>query len=204
MKIRHLSIKNFRGIRSLEWTITSDFICLIGPGDSTKTTILSAIEFALYPYWNPSFDDSDFFNCDTTKPILIQVTIADLPEKLTLEDKFGLDLRGLNDSNELHDEPQDGDELALTIQLCIDDSLEPEWRVYTDRKPDGKRISHRDRESLGMVRLGSYVDRHLTWGRGTVLSRLTGKIEELPALIDRKSTRLNSSHTDISRMPSSA
>ena len=26
----------------------------------------------------------------------------------------------------------------------------------------------------------------------------------LPALIDRKSTRLNSSHTDISRMPSSA
>ena len=29
-------------------------------------------------------------------------------------------------------------------------------------------------------------------------------MESIPAKIDRKSTRLNSSHTDISRMPSSA
>ena len=29
-------------------------------------------------------------------------------------------------------------------------------------------------------------------------------VDDWPALLDRKSTRLNSSHTDISRMPSSA
>ena len=32
----------------------------------------------------------------------------------------------------------------------------------------------------------------------------TAEIIELTKLVDRKSTRLNSSHTDISRMPSSA
>ena len=34
--------------------------------------------------------------------------------------------------------------------------------------------------------------------------RLLGKHEEAHEIEDRKSTRLNSSHTDISRMPSSA
>jgi putative ATP-dependent endonuclease of the OLD family len=36
-------------------------ICLIGPGDSTKTTILNAIEYALSPKWNLTFTDNDFY-----------------------------------------------------------------------------------------------------------------------------------------------
>ena len=56
MRIRHISIKNFRGIKELDWKVTGDFVCLIGPGDSTKSTILDAIECALYPRWNfPAF-----------------------------------------------------------------------------------------------------------------------------------------------------
>jgi predicted ATP-dependent endonuclease of OLD family len=44
MQIRNLQVKNFRGIKEFNWTIDSPVICLIGPGDSTKTTILDAIE----------------------------------------------------------------------------------------------------------------------------------------------------------------
>ena len=40
--------------------------------------------------------------------------------------------------------------------------------------------------------------------QSTVLDIMHIKIAEINEVIDRKSTRLNSSHTDISRMPSSA
>ena len=62
MKIKHIAIKNFRGIKKLDWKVTGDFICLIGTGDSTKSTILDAIECALTPKWNYVFEDTDFFN----------------------------------------------------------------------------------------------------------------------------------------------
>ena len=47
----------------------------------------------------------------------------------------------------------------------------------------------------------------LNWGNAEAIVAMTEKIacqEGFGALLDRKSTRLNSSHTDISRMPSSA
>ena len=40
------------------------------------------------------------------------------------------------------------------------------------------------------------------WTQNNVINETTGEAKQV--LADRKSTRLNSSHTDISRMPSSA
>ena len=60
MKIRRLGISRFRGIRQLVWEPRGPFVCLLGPGDSTKTTILDAIELVLAPRWSVQFDDSDF------------------------------------------------------------------------------------------------------------------------------------------------
>jgi putative ATP-dependent endonuclease of the OLD family len=183
MKIRHLFIKRFRGIKSLNWKVDKDFICLIGPGDSTKSTILDAIELALYPWWHRSFDDSDFYNCDTSKPFIITVSVCDLPEKLLKDSKFGLELQGWNQAEGLKDEPEDGDEKILTIRLSVSSSLEPEWTVVNSRNPDGKRISSNDRGLFAMAKLGFNVDKHLSWNRGTVLSRLSGNIDELPVLL---------------------
>ena len=64
-----------------------------------------------------------------------------------------------------------------------------------------------------MIKLSQYLneaaaekDRHLTHIEDAVLEGgVTGTRNAIQFLIsDRKSTRLNSSHTDISRMPSSA
>lgn len=89
MKLRQLEIQRFRGIRSLTWKVVGDFVCLVGAGDATKTTILDAIELALSPRWNISFDDTDFFNAITTDPIRIAVTVGDLPEDLLRDAKYG-------------------------------------------------------------------------------------------------------------------
>lgn len=73
MNIHHIKIERFRGIRELDWRVGGDFVCFVGPGDSTKTTILDAVEFALSPRWNIQFDDSDFYADDTLVSILITV-----------------------------------------------------------------------------------------------------------------------------------
>lgn len=94
MRIVFVQIRNFRGIRELDWSPSPGVNCLIGPGDSTKTTILDAIELALSPRSYPFADDSDFFGVDAKNPVEITVTLADLPPEFRTEDRYGLHLRG--------------------------------------------------------------------------------------------------------------
>lgn len=107
------------------------------------------------------------------------MTVGQLPSALLQEEKFGLDLRGWNPESGLRDEPEGADEAVLTVRFSVDDSLEPTWLVMNDRRPEGRVISAKDREALGLVRLGGDIDRHLSWTRGSVLSRQTDKVTEV-------------------------
>ena len=52
MKVRKLAIKNFRGIKELDWVLPiGNIFCLIGKGDSSKSTILESIRYVFYPQW---------------------------------------------------------------------------------------------------------------------------------------------------------
>jgi putative ATP-dependent endonuclease of the OLD family len=186
MQIRNLQVKNFRGIKEFNWTIDSPVICLIGPGDSTKTTILDAIDFVLSPKWNIPFEDCDFFEGKKENLIEIIVTVGQLPEELIKEGKFGLLTRGWSISNGINDEPAENDEIVLSIKLRVDESLEPNWAVICDRNIEGKPISSKDREKLNCSRLSDYVDKHLSWGQGSALLTITenNKDSAAPILIE--------------------
>ena len=199
MKLRRLGVHQFRGIKSLDWFPQGDFICLVGPGDAGKSTILDAVELVFSPKWNPTFDDSDFYNGDTTEPIRIEATIGELPRALMSDAHFGLRLRGLSNST-IHDEPQDGDEHVITIRLSVRSSLEPTWEVVTNRHPDGASLQVRDRERLGVVRLGGFVERQLSWSKGSTLSRLTGDLDEHAEMLASASRKARES-LDESRLP---
>lgn len=197
MKIKCIKIERFRGIRELNWHVGGNLVCLVGPGDSTKTTILDAVEFSLSPRWNIPFDDSDFYNADTSAPILITVTIGDLPEEFKSDAKYGYLARGWTVNGELHDEPAEGDELVLSIQLRVDPSLEQSWTVINDRNPEGKPITAKDREKLGCTRLGDFLDRHFSWGRGSILSRLTGEADSLSSILAEAGRAARAAVTDV-------
>jgi len=182
MKIRHLRIERFRGIRELDWEIGGDFACLVGPGDSRKSTVLDAIDLALSARWNMPFDDADFYDLDTSQPISIVISVGQIPEDLMSDAKYGLCLTGYC-NGEVHDELKDDDEPVLTIRLQVNSSLEPEWTVINKQNPEGRPISGRDRERLGIMRLGGYTNFHLGWGRGTVLSKLTGKLDDIDSIL---------------------
>ncbi|KMJ87822.1 hypothetical protein ACH58_25950 [Achromobacter xylosoxidans] len=180
MQIRHLKITNFRGIAALDWTPDSAFCCFIGAGDSGKSTLLDAAEAALSSRWF-SFTEPDFLNCDTSKPIVIEATVGELSKALKSDERLGLYIRGWTAAGELRDEPEDDDEPVLTVRLMVDAAMEPSWELVCNRLGEPRTLSNRDRSLFGLVRLAGEDARHLAWGQGSVLARLTGDNKEAAA-----------------------
>lgn len=184
MRIVLVDIHNYRGIKSLCWSPSAGINCLIGPGDCTKTTILDAIELALNPKSYSIADDSDFYDLDVDKPIEITVTLTDLPPEFSSDDRYGLHLRGWNAlQSKIEDEPGEGLEYALSIRLTVDKSLEARWTIFNDRvagnENDPPTIRYKDSKQLVTMRLGPYAERHLGWGRQSILSRNSKDIDSI-------------------------
>jgi putative ATP-dependent endonuclease of the OLD family len=98
-RIRLIEITHFRGIKSLRWVPSPGTNCLIGPGDSCKSTILDAIDLCLGARRNIQFTDADFYNLDVDIPIAITVTIGELDDALKNIDIYGLYLRSFDQTN---------------------------------------------------------------------------------------------------------
>jgi hypothetical protein len=102
MRIRHLSVRNFRGIRQLDWSLPDRHVlCLIGRGDSTKSTILEALRRVFHPQWNLAFDDADFYQCVATNTIKIDVILGEIPDNFRDLGSYGHWLCGWNQTTPL-------------------------------------------------------------------------------------------------------
>lgn len=183
-KIEGIKISNYRGFNEFESHFgETNLICLIGRGDSGKSTILNSIEKTLSPRWNVSFHDTDFHNGNLEKPIELEVTVYNVPEDLLQDEKFGLFVRFLSKTGDIIDDPlADGTEGSIeliTIKLSVDSSLEPKWHVISKRpNQEDKEISARDRAKLNVFSITDYLDRHFTWSKGNPLYSLISKVGE--------------------------
>src|SRR5260370_10165244 len=140
MQIRKGTIRNFRGIKSADWVLpTNRFVCLVGPGDSTKTTLLDVISLVLSSRWNIQFTDADFHDCDIEDPIVLRVVVGDLPSRMLREDSYGYELSGLMPNGDLVHDPEDGTESCVIVQLRVTDTLEPVWTVVRPGEEDAGR-----------------------------------------------------------------
>lgn len=175
-KIRLIKIQNFRCFKSFEWHPNPGLNCLIGPGDSGKSTIIDALDLALGPRQTKLFSDADFHLLKTDTPILIEVTVGDLSDPLKSLEKYDLWLRGYNHATKtIEDEPGDGLETVLTVRLQIGNDLDPQWSLYSDRalaQGREKNLSWGDRVLLAGTRIGAVADYHLSWRKGAVLNRI--------------------------------
>ncbi|MGS8098426.1 ATP-dependent nuclease [Providencia sp. PROV_01] len=175
--IRAITIQNFRSIKEFKWHPKPGLNCIIGPGDTGKSTILDAIDLALGARRSYNFTDADFHGLNTQEPIVITVTIGCLDGELMNIDKYGFFLRGFNHTSlEIHDEPQPGDETVLTIKLIVDQDLYPDWRLYSERaESEGleKRLQWKHKELLSPARLGTTTYQHLAWGNSSILNKLS-------------------------------
>lgn len=176
-RIRAIEIKNFRGIRDLAWRPSPGINCLIGPGDSGKSTILDAIDFCLGARRNIQFTDADFHRLEVETPISISVTLGELDDGLKSLDAYGMYVRGFDaQSGKIEDEPDKDAETVLTVRLTVASDLEPSWSLVSERAEahgQTRNLTWSDRIRLAPTRIGVMADYHLAWRRGSVLNRVS-------------------------------
>lgn len=176
-RIRKIEIANFRGIQRLAWCPSPGINCLIGPGDSGKSTVLDAIDLCLGARRNVQFLDTDFFGLDVATQISITLTLGDLDHSLRTLEGFGAFLRGYHASTgTVEDEPSVGAEVVLCLNLTVASDLEPSWTLVSDRATQQglvKTLAWKDRLALAPTRIGALTDFNLGWQRGSVLNRVS-------------------------------
>jgi len=176
-RIRKIEIQNFRSIQALDWVPSGGVNCLIGPGDSGKTTILDAIDLCLGARRNISFGDADFFGLDVSHPVSITLTLGALSDALKNIETYGDYLRAFDAATgQVEDEPRQGFETVLTLNLSVASDLEPVWTLVSQRALEQgleRSIAWKDRMLIAPARLGSYANSNLSWTRGSVLNRLS-------------------------------
>ena len=180
-RIRKLEIQNYRGIKAFSWLPSAGINCLIGPGDSGKSSVLDAIDACLGARRNIQFTDADFHKLDVSAPISISLTIGELDDALKNMDTYGMYVRGFDaTTGDIEDEPEKNAETVLTLNLTVGSDLEPSWTLISDRanaQNQTRNLAWADRLRLAPTRIGAMADYNLGWRRGSVLNRLT---EERP------------------------
>jgi putative ATP-dependent endonuclease of the OLD family len=112
-RIRKITIENFRCIKKLTWLPSPGVNCLVGPGDSGKSTILDAIDLCLGARRNLQFTDADFHQLDVDEPVRVCVTIGELDNGLKNLDAYGMYLGGFDaKTGKIEDEPANEAETA--------------------------------------------------------------------------------------------
>lgn len=186
-RIRKIEIENFRGIKSLNWLPSPGVNCLIGPGDSGKSSILDAIDLCLGARRNLQLTDADFYRLDVDRPIKIKITVGELDDALKNIDTYGLYIRSFDsDTGEVEDEPDKDGETVLTIQLAIESDLEPSWTLISARAAAqglSRNLNWGDRVRLAPTRIGNAADFHLGWRKGSVLNKLTDEEADASAAL---------------------
>lgn len=186
-QIRKLEVLNFRSIRTLSWFPTPGINCLVGPGDSGKSTILDAIDLCMGARRTIQFTDADFTDLAVDVPIEITITLGALSDRLKTLDAYGLFLRGFDAaSGEIEDEPQAGLETVLCLRLTVGADLEPVWTLVSDRAAalgSERYLAWSDRQDIAPTRIGSYSDVNLSWKRGSVLNKLSKEKADASAIL---------------------
>lgn len=161
----------------MRWLPSPGINCLIGPGDSGKSTILDAIDYCIGARRNLPLTDADFCGLDVEKPIRICIMLGNLPDDLKNIDSYGLYLHGFNAADgTVSDEPGFGLETVITVQLLVESDLEPQWSLISARaaaQGQSRSLNWSDRVKIAPSRLGAVNDYNLTWRRGSILNRLS-------------------------------
>ena len=181
-KLRHLKISHFRGIDSFEQSFSNRITCIIGRGDSCKSTILDAIAYTFAQSWSLRLNDSDFYKCDPSSPIIIEGTVSDIPDDLI--EKYHNHLRGITSDGRLIDDMESDDAIeaqeVLTVRLSVSRDLEPSWDVVSYNGAEPSTIKSTDRGKLNIFSVSDYSDRHFSLNKGNPLYSLYRQLNNEP------------------------
>lgn len=198
--IREVEIHNFRGISHLKWWPSPGINCLIGPGDSSKSTILDAIDLCIGNRQNFAFTDADFHLCNVSEPIVIDITLGSLDDELCNLETYGHFLRGRDPATgELHNETGAALETVLTARLIVRDDLEPQWMLYSpgpSAEGREKNLQWKHRQKVAPIRLGAAASHHMALGPRSVLGKLSADATQASAALASASRQARRAFAD--------
>ena len=207
-RIRHIEIRNFRCIQELVWAPSAGINCLIGPGDSGKSSILDAIDYCMGARRALSFTDADFHCLDVSNPIVITATIGELDDALKSLEAYGSYLRSFNAATGvIEDEPEAQAETVLSVRLTVSGDLDPVWTLVSDRAEaagQSRFLTWADRARLAPTRVGALPDHNLAWRRGSVLNRLSEERPEMAEALANAARNARATFGDLAELPGKA
>lgn len=187
-RIRHISIRRFRGIEQLDWAPRPGVNAILGAGDFGKSTILEAIALALSGTRREVFYDTDFYRLNAEAGFEIRVTLGELPAEVHDIDRYGDYLRGWDAAgSSIEDEPAAHLEDVLTLRLLVGADLEGQWSLHSDRTEgqDPRDLSLSHRALVAPVVLDQSPATHLRWARQSILQRLAEPQFSIRTLVAR-------------------
>lgn len=186
-RVRHVQIENFRCIQNLVWVPSPGINCLLGPGDSGKSSILDAIDYCVGARRTVQATDADFYLLDVAHPIVITITLGELDDALKSLESYGNFLRSFDPvTGQIADEPQAHAETVLSLRLTIGSDLDPVWTLASDRAEaagQSRFLTWGDRMRIAPTRIGALADHNLAWRRGSVLNRISDERPEMSAAL---------------------
>lgn len=173
-KIENLKISHFRGINSFEQSFANGLTCIIGRGDSGKSSILDAMSLLFSQSWGVHLNDSDFYNCDTSVPVIIEGIVSGVPDEMFV--KYNNHVRGLLSNGDVEEDMESAAaanaEPVLTIRLTVGKDLEPSWEIVSYHDEEPTVIKATDRAKLNVFAVSDYTDRHFSMNKGNPLYSL--------------------------------
>ena len=172
MYLRELTITRYRCIESFTWQPVPGVNCLIGPGDTGKSTILSAICLLLAPYPVQQASEFDYFQREVNEGFCIEAYIggfdAAVFSSVTPPPSFCGWLRG----KPVPFPDENGAETVLHCGVRGTRDLEVVHEIFNENQPPSLfTVGHRKKLLLTRLAGEERANRDLRLGTGTLLER---------------------------------
>ena len=199
MRIDSIKIRNFRCFPEIEegsWGVqfrpNAHLNLIVGPNGVGKTTILDALDLVLNAENRSNqslITEYDFPNCDTSKPLYIEVTLIDLGEA---RGEFASDIQWMHPADGILVEEKEmlpdnnchREAVIVALEAFLDDrSGAIEWRWLLPKFPatsieSAKELRRSQHQALGYFRVRPTISAGaFTFGHYSVLGRHLRKLQ---------------------------
>jgi putative ATP-dependent endonuclease of OLD family len=172
MQIRQLTIRRYRGIEAFTWKPNPGVNCLIGPGDTFKSTVLAAVSLLLAPYPLGPCSEFDYYRRRIADGFEIEAYVGNLDLQALGTEQRLPHLFGWQNGAPVP-LPEGGAEPVLRCRVRGNQDLELVYELPVQGAEQAPSFSAGLRQRLMLARLAGEerASRDLRLGTGSLLDR---------------------------------
>lgn len=182
MQIRRIKVQRYRGLNDFTWCPGPGVNCLIGPGDSGKSTVLAAISLLLAPYPAIACSEFDFHRRQVADGFEIEGVITAPPDAVIAGERCAPFVRGWLDGAVTDLPDEGGAEPVLVCRVRGTPDMEAIHEIVLAAGEMPFSVGLRRKLMLSRLSGEERASRDLRIGSGSVLDRYLGRLDIRPAL----------------------